>query len=155
MKIYQVFESGYEQNDLLGTFTTRKLANKYAKMMRVGRTEIDDKISRISVRSIKISNKLPYSEKTRFYRIVINESHECLGSQIICPPFKYDNLFFYYKPEPEYITEKEGDNFVTKQTGNVVFVIKSENGSSDAIEKAIKKSKVWKRKNDWPKYETL
>lgn len=111
MKIYQVFESGYEQNDLLETFTTRKLANKYAKMMRVGRTEIDDKISRICVRSIKLSDKLPYSEKTRFYRIVINESHECLGSSIL----KFYISYAYYKPEYEFITEKEGDNFVTKQ----------------------------------------
>lgn len=156
-KIYQVFESGYDHNDLLATFTTRKLANAFVKLYSRGRDEIDDKLSKVRVCSTKIKTTLPYPFDTKFYRVIIDINGNARPELITLRSFEN---FITFKDALRVVTDypedKDGNYLRRKDgylleiyTGEVEFYVMATNESA-AITEALKRAAKWKKKNKWP-----
>ncbi|RTL01304.1 MAG: hypothetical protein EKK57_04935 [Proteobacteria bacterium] len=157
MIIYQVFESGYDQNDLLGTFTTRKLANDFVKLCSRGRDEIENKLTRIHILTVKVKDTLPYPVDTKFYTVTIDINGNARAELITLSSFE---SFITFKdsarPIVDYPQDKDGNYLRTKDgylleiyTGEIDFYVMAPNESA-AITEALKRAAKWKKKNKWP-----
>jgi hypothetical protein len=158
MTIYQVFESGYDSNDLLATFATRKLANAFVKLYSRGRDEIDESLSKIQVLTTKIEDILPYPIDTKFYRIVIDINGNALAELITLRSYEsfksaFENGLRLITDHPEdkngNFLRKKGGGYIEIYTGEIEFYVMG-TSESVAITDALKRAAKWKKKNKWP-----